>query len=320
MNLAEILFEKLPDEKNRIIAKLGPLADDSGVKIYLVGGLPRDLLLELHDTALHLDMDIVVEGDGIRFAEKAAHLFNASIITHPRFRTATLTFKSGIMIDFATARTEYYRFPAALPVVEPSSIENDLRRRDFSINSLAISINKENFAEILNPFRGTEDIKNSSIRALHDKSFIDDPTRIFRAIKFEQRLGFTLERNTGIWIKEAVSDGLINKLSGARIFKELRLQLSEKNPLGVLKRMKKLNMLDYIHPDIQIEDSAFRKAKKIFSEDPALTGKTSAWEIYFQAMTATMHPASLQELLIKLAIPKKLKKSLETRKTISNML
>lgn len=222
-----------------VLKDVGACAEDMGVSAYAVGGLIRDLFLQRET----LDADVSVEGDGVAFASQFAAVHRASLTIYRRFKTARLVLPSGVKIDVATARTERYEHPAALPVVKPGSIEDDLFRRDFSINTLAACLNPDHFGDLLDSFGAMRDIEAGLIRVLHDRSFIDDPTRIFRALRFEQRFGFTLEEKTERYMEQAVSARLVERLSDHRIATELRLILKEQEPLPVIRRLEKVDVL-----------------------------------------------------------------------------
>jgi tRNA nucleotidyltransferase (CCA-adding enzyme) len=187
------------------------------VSTYLVGGIVRDALLKIPN----YDIDIVVDGDGIELGKKLAKRLDARLETHKKFMTAVLVLKNGQHIDIATSRVEYYQKPAQLPSVESGSIKQDLARRDFTINSLALSLNRKNFGEILDFFGGREDLKAKKIKVLHKMSFIEDPTRIFRAVRFEKRLGFKMDKHTEALARSAVDMDIVSRLTGVRIRDEL---------------------------------------------------------------------------------------------------
>ena len=180
--------ERLSDETLKKLEDMGNLADQLGYHAYLVGGFVRDMVLRDEN----YDIDIVIEGDGIIFAEEMSKRFGVKMRTHKEFATAKIIYPDGFKIDIASARLEYYKAPAALPVVEHSSLKLDLHRRDFTINTLAISLNKNTFGELIDFFGAQRDIKEKTIRVLHSLSFVEDPTRILRAIRFEQRFGFKI--------------------------------------------------------------------------------------------------------------------------------
>jgi len=210
--------------------------------IFVVGGTVRDILI----SAPIRDLDLVVEGDGPEVARWLAEQLGGEVRVHPRFGTSTYVFGSS-RVDVVTARSETYAAPAALPTVTPGSISDDLARRDFTINALALPLNQQN-TEILDPHGGIDDLRNRVIRILHTKSFEDDPTRIFRAIRYEQRLGFELEPDTLQRLSDAVDQGHIAALTSDRIKHELENILDDDRPEEVLKRCASLGVLEEIHP------------------------------------------------------------------------
>ncbi|MDE0144942.1 MAG: hypothetical protein OXL95_03635 [Nitrospira sp.] len=230
-----------------LLQKTGELAEQRRVRVYAVGGFVRDLLLGVPN----LDLDLVVEGDGIRFAKALAQRYRARVTTHARFGTATVTLADGQTLDVATARIESYEAPGALPTVQRSSIKEDLRRRDFTINTLAIRLNPDHFGELVDLHGGLRDLQNKTIRVLHSLSFIDDPTRLFRAIRFEQRLNFQLDQDTVVLMKEAVSMKICHRLLANRLSTELHRVLSERRPTKTLARLADFNLLQFIHPRLK---------------------------------------------------------------------
>jgi tRNA nucleotidyltransferase (CCA-adding enzyme) len=182
--------------------------------------------------------------------------------SHKEFSTAKVLFPDGFKIDIATARLEYYRAPAALPTVEHGSLKLDLHRRDFTINTLAISLNKKSFGELVDFFGAQRDIKEKTIRVLHSLSFVEDPTRVFRAIRFEKRFGFKIGKQTLSLIKNAVKLNFLSRIRGKRIWSELALILKEEAPEAILARLEELDLLRFVSPDI-----VFNKEKeKLFGQ------------------------------------------------------
>ncbi len=242
-NLSSAMRAKFSLEIFNLFKLLGEVAESLGFTSYLVGGSVRDLLRG----EANLDIDIVVEGEGITFAQELGKKLKAKVKSHQRFGTAVVV-TDFLKFDVATARTEYYESPAALPRVEISSIKKDLYRRDFTINTLAIRLNPEKFGQLLDFFGGQRDIKEKTIRILHNLSFIEDPTRAFRAIRFSERFGFKLSKHTKNLIKTAVRINLFDKLSGSRLYDELNLLFLETEPIKAVKRLSELNLLKFIHP------------------------------------------------------------------------
>jgi tRNA nucleotidyltransferase (CCA-adding enzyme) len=238
-------LERLPKEILDLIYLARDIAYSSNVPIYLIGGFVRDLLLGVKN----LDLDIVVEGDGIKFAEDFASRLKAKLVRHRRFGTATLLMnRPHLKIDIASSRKEFYPQPAHLPLVSSGTLKDDLSRRDFTINAMAISIGYDNFGRLLDFFGGKADLENKKIRILHNLSFIDDPTRILRAIRFEKRYNFRIEPETLKLIKKAVKNRMLEKVEPQRIRDELILMLKEKQPIKEIKRLQNLAGFNFISP------------------------------------------------------------------------
>ena len=238
------LLGTLPGRIQALLHEAGAVADAAGTRVYVVGGFVRDLLLQ-HE---NLDVDLVVEGDGIAFAEQFGTRVGGKVTGHRKFGTALLRLPDGFPVDVATARTEYYEAPAALPTVEHGSIKMDLYRRDFTVNALAVCLNSGRYGDLLDFFGGQQDLRDRTLRLIHNLSFVEDPTRILRAARFESRFGLHLSRHAEQLITNAVRMGLLDKLAGGRIFTELTLVLQESDPWPILRRLAELGVLAAIHP------------------------------------------------------------------------
>lgn len=245
-NVKKLMEERLEEDTMKRLEDIGRLADSLGYHAFLVGGFVRDLLLRIEN----YDIDIVVEGDGIKFGEEMAKELGVKVRPHKEFGTAKATYPDGFKIDIATARLEYYKAPAALPIVEHSSLKLDLHRRDFTINTLAISLNRNTFGQLIDFFGAQRDIKENTIRVLHSLSFVEDPTRVFRAIRFERRFGFQIGKHTMNLIKNAVEMGFLSRLRGKRLWAELSLILLEENPERILRRLQDLDLLRFVYPSL----------------------------------------------------------------------
>ena len=296
-NLARLIDAQLPKFVRRLLRQLGEVADRLGVNLYLVGGFVRDLLLRQEN----LDIDVVVEGDGIAFAEAFAETTTCRIRSHAKFSTAVIVLPDGFKIDVASARIEYYESPAALPQVEHSSIRHDLYRRDFTINTLTISLNKKNYGELLDFFGGQRDLKEKQVRVLHNLSLIEDPTRLFRAVRFEQRLGFRIGRQTERLMRSAVRMKLVKKVGGARIRSELRQILDEPQVISALRRLEQFDLLKFIDPHLHFDRSvaqmivAAEKASSWF--DLLYTGeKYQRWLLYLFCLLNSLSEKGLQRV------------------------
>lgn len=220
--------------------------------VYLVGGAVRDILLDRPG----FDVDIAVEGDGIAFARALAEALVGEALEHGKFGTAVVSYDDG-RVDVATARTEHYEAPAVLPVVEHASLEEDLVRRDFTVNAMAMSLKGEDFGHLVDPFNGRADLAAGLIRVLHDRSFVDDPTRIFRAVRYEQRFGFRMENHTEALARESIATGHVGDLTGPRIRDELQLILGEGTGAAIL-RLGDLGLDRAVHPGLKADDEAGR--------------------------------------------------------------
>jgi tRNA nucleotidyltransferase (CCA-adding enzyme) len=291
-NVVKLLKERLSKRLFNMLRTIGEVADELGYGAYVVGGFVRDLILYRVDE----DIDIVIEGDGIAFAKKYAKLEGARIHTHEKFGTAVIIFADGYKIDVASARLEYYKFPAALPIVEMSSIKLDLFRRDFTINTLAIQLNTEKFGMLIDFFSAQKDIKEKIIRVLHNLSFVEDPTRVFRAIRFEQRYGFSIGKLTNRLIENAVNMNFFQGLSGRRVLTELKQILEEENPVPAIVRLNDFDLLKFIHPSIQFDKqmiSILNSVKQVLAWHDLLFLDESymKWVVYFLVL---IHSCDLQ--------------------------
>ncbi len=304
-NIKSLMRSRLPEHVFNILKMAGELGQKLGYNVYAVGGFVRDILL----SRPNLDIDIVVEGNGIKFAARFAKELGGRIRAHKKFQTAVVILPDGQKIDVATARLEYYEHPAALPTVELSSIKLDLFRRDFTINALAIELNPENFGKLVDFFGGQKDIKEKKIRVIHSLSFIEDPTRILRALRFEQRYNFTLGVQTERLIKNALKLDMLNKLSGSRIFHELKLILEEEDPIPCLKRMESFDILYKIHPVLKLNNKKIRileEIKKVLDWYSLLYTSPSPtrWVVFFLGLTYEANTVELSSVANRLNLSK----------------
>ncbi|WP_300672125.1 CBS domain-containing protein [Desulfoluna sp.] len=285
--LLSLMRERLSREVLDLLKEIGTVAHAMGFGVYVVGGFVRDLLLRRKND----DIDIVIEGDGITFAKAFAERMGARINTYTKFGTSVIIFPNGFKVDVATSRMEYYPSPAALPEVETSSIKLDLYRRDFTINTLAIRLDPEGFGTLTDFFNGQRDIKEKRIRILHNLSFVEDPTRVFRAIKFEQRFGFTIGKVTHEMIKNAIHLDVFRELGGLRVFNEFKQILEEENPIPAILRIFDLGLMEIIHPGISRHNDLIAQldeAKKVLAwHDLMYTDEPiERWVIYFLTLLA----------------------------------
>ena len=309
--ITKLMEERLPPRVQSILREFGRVGDELNCPVYAVGGFVRDLLLRNHN----LDVDIVVEGDGIRFAEYFAKEHPCKIRINRRFGTAALRLAGNLKVDIATARLEYYDSPAALPTVELSSVKRDLYRRDFTINTLAIKLNMEQFGELIDFFGAQRDIKEKVLRVLHNLSFVEDPTRVFRAIRFEQRFDFQLGRQTQNLIKNAVEMRFLDRLSGRRIFTELVLILNEEDPIPILRRMRDLDLLKSIHIRIPWEketENLLETIKNVISwyDLLFLEGECERWQVYFYGLMDSLAEGEVLDVCQRLSLSEKNRKKI----------
>ncbi len=240
----------LPSENQTLLSDIAAQAAELDMPCYLVGGSVRDLLLGKPVN----DLDVIVEGDAIKLGESLVKKHGGKLTPHIKFRTAIWHLPSLFILhpsslDLITARKETYLMPGALPTVTPSTIEDDLRRRDFTINAMAIRLDGDHFGGTLDPLNGQKDLEKGIIRVLHPRSFVDDPTRIFRAIRYEQRYAFDIDPST-INLINSESLDVLGNLSGERIRHEVDLIFEEEQSAKMIQRANDLNIFARIHPDL----------------------------------------------------------------------
>ena len=297
------LLNKLPSQLQDIIFLSRELAKKEKVGVYLVGGFIRDLLLGKEN----FDLDMVIEKNGIGFATKLSKILNAHLVKHRAFGTATVTKKDGLKIDIATCRKEFYPNPTELPIVRQGSIEDDLFRRDFTINAMACHIDFGKFGQFVDMFGGLRDLKDGRIRFLHERSFVDDPTRIIRAVRFEQRLDFCIDTKTLSFIKQAKKMKLLEKVQKHRIRDELILVFKERKPYSMLKRLKQIYNLSFINKNINLSKNLKRvfcdidKACMWFVNNFPQRRSLDIWLMYIAAFLYDLSPRVLFRLLNKYA-------------------
>lgn len=261
-NLAERLEAVLPEARIQFLKAIAEQAHNQHSPIYIVGGFVRDLILDLPS----MDFDLVVEGDAIQLARAMEKKYGGRVASHSRFGTAkwqigeirsqlARQFADGNEInaddlpetlDFISARTEFYNYPTALPTVERGSIKLDLHRRDFTINTLALRLDGRHYGDLYDYWGGLNDLQKGLVRVLHSLSFVDDPTRMLRAVRFEQRFGFKIEARTRQLMDEA--HDLIKQVSGDRLRHEFDLLMAEAQPANGFARLDSIGLLKAIHP------------------------------------------------------------------------
>ncbi|MBQ6669154.1 MAG: CBS domain-containing protein [Deltaproteobacteria bacterium] len=302
--LARQLRSQLSADRMELLEAIGSVGDEMGVNVLVVGGFVRDLLLRQEN----FDIDIVVDGDGIAFAERfREHHPECRVRAHAKFHTAVLIFPDDSKVDVASARWEYYLSPGALPQVEYASIKNDLYRRDFTINTLAISLNRRDFGELLDFFGGQRDLRDKVIRVLHNLSFVEDPTRIFRAIRLEQRLGFRIGQNSEALLKSAVRAGFIDKVAGIRLLNELIIIFRQGEVVQTLRRMAALDVLRFLHPALTLTQTVIDLFDEVFKvlnwyELLFLQEPFQRWVVLLLCLTSGLDDKSVGELCERLNV------------------
>ncbi|MGE4518854.1 MAG: CBS domain-containing protein [Desulfobacteraceae bacterium] len=308
-NISSILKERLPSKIVSLLRHIGRTADNSNINAYVVGGFVRDVLLYIRKN--EFDIDIVVEGNGIDFARDLASSLNARVSPHEKFKTAVVSLEDGLKIDVATARTEFYSSPGALPEVEMSSLKLDLYRRDFTINTLAVQLNTQKYGTLIDYFFAQKDLKDKVIRIIHNLSFVEDPTRIFRAVRFEQRFNFKIGKFTEKLIKNAIDMEFFKRLSGPRVFTELKYILMEENPLPAIERIANFNLFPAIHSELEFTDrnrEIIESANKVINwfslNEPAI--RTDRWMVYFLGLIHNLNHETKNSICTDFRLPPRL--------------
>lgn len=291
--MEKIKFGKLPRDVQDVLREITAEADRRKVSVWLVGGMVRDLLLGQPS----LDVDIVVEGDGMGFAAALARGLGARALIHRRFGTAAIELASGLRIDVVTARREMYARPGSLPDVIFGQLSDDLFRRDFTINAIAASLNSADLGEIRDDFEGAPDIAKGLVRIMHYRSFVDDPTRILRAIRYEKRFNFRLEVRTLSALKTACHEDAFMTITPVRYFNEFQRILQERDPLPAMRRLRSLDALRYFsftQAEERLLDKIVRSQATTFSSDVC---PCEAWIPRMAGLLSFLDPKRAENLL-----------------------
>lgn len=307
-SLARIIRERLPAPTRDILLLAGELGTALNMPVYAVGGFVRDLVMQ-HPNQ---DIDIVAEGNGIALAQALADRLHGRVRTHPKFLTSVVIYPDAEgreqRLDVATARLEYYESPAALPTVELSSIKMDLYRRDFTINALAVRLDGQHFGQMVDFFGGRRDLKEKVIRVLHTLSFVEDPTRCLRAVRFEQRYGFHIGPGSEKLIKNALKLKLMDRLSGFRLFHELQHICNEENPAACFARLDQIGLLEAVSPTLALtpgRKSLLRRIGKMLAWYRLLyfEEKAQPWLAYFLGLNQNLNYADTAANYQRLGLP-----------------
>ena len=299
MNLARKIEQYLPRQLLELVQDINGQAAKRGQRVYLVGGVIRDLLLGYPN----FDLDLVVEGDAVKLAQQVAATSQAKLLAHHRFGTAKLRYEN-FTLDLATARKETYAKPGALPAVTPGAIKDDLIRRDFSINAMAVSLASNDYGELTDPHRGKSDLEHRLIRILHPGSFSDDATRILRGVCYEQRFGFEFEVQTARLLKRDIT--MLDTISGDRIRHELENIFEENRPELVIKRLDELGVLQRISPLLKGDSWIAEK----FDRARHLKKPAQLPSLYFCLLIYSFSERDIERFLARLNIPAKLSRAM----------
>jgi tRNA nucleotidyltransferase (CCA-adding enzyme) len=315
-SLKSLVRERLDKEVCKLLEQIAQFGEREGKSIYAVGGFVRDLLLNIPNQ----DIDIVVEGEGIPFAVRLAEEFDGRVKSHEDFGTSVVIFPDGSRIDVATARMEYYKYPGALPTIERSSVKSDLFRRDFTVNSMAVKLTGANAFCLTDFFNGERDLIKKEINVLHSLSFIEDPCRLFRAIRFEQRFGFAMSKQAEAFMRSTIKKRLVDSLSGMRLFNEIRLLLKEKRPTDCIRRMQEFDLLHFVSPEIlkNTNDLAtLDKLESVFSWGGMvnLPREPEAWKVYLLGLLYSLDEKAFLLVVDRLQLTTRMKSSLGQDRT-----
>ncbi|SOC40654.1 CBS domain-containing protein [Salinicoccus kekensis] len=312
-NLKEEMEKQLPESTNSLLTDISRTAERADMRVYLIGGIVRDLFLERPND----DIDIVVEGNGIDFAEHLRTDYGGSVKMHETFGTASWIHPSGLYIDVTSARLEYYERPASLPDVELSTLSEDLYRRDFTINSMALCLNPEVFGDLVDPFNGQADLRSKTIKVLHNLSFIDDPTRILRAVRFETRFDFLMDKQTESLALNSMAR--MRDLSAHRIVEEMKRLFKDEDPPGTIKRLFKLTFWQQFGVDDGSAEQSYIHAgqlKMFYEIHKPPAGQKARWFNYFAIPFFT---SKKMYLMSQFSLTKRNNKFLQDIRNLSDM-
>ncbi|MBC8287819.1 MAG: CBS domain-containing protein [Nitrospinae bacterium] len=310
-SMKSLIKERLDKDVFRHLDSIAQIGDRLSVSVYAVGGFVRDLLLNIPNQ----DIDIVVEGEGIPFAVCLAEEFGGRVTSHEKFGTSVVIFSDGYRIDVATARMEYYKHPGALPTVEKSSIKSDLFRRDFTVNSMAVKLTGANAFCLIDFFNGERDLRSREIHVLHSLSFIEDPCRLFRAIRFEQRFGFAMGKQAEAFMRSTIKKRLVDSLSGTRLFNEIKLLLNEKCPMDCVRRMQEFDLFQFVSPEMLKAPQDLEVLERLesvlsWAERVIVTEKPEVWYVYFLGLFYSLDEEAFLKAADRLHLPSRMKNSL----------
>ncbi|MBM32485.1 MAG: hypothetical protein CL764_06500 [Chloroflexi bacterium] len=308
MNITNLLIKYLPKYQVNVLLKSGSVAQKLNMTLYLVGGAVRDILIGNSPK----ELDLVIDGDLDKFINQLEKELNVKIHKTSKFMTMTTTIED-IKFDIARARDESYYPKGSLPSVSKSNIKNDIKRRDFTVNSICVDLSVDSFGKIYDQQNGLKDLKEKKIRIIHNESFLDDPTRIFRAIRFSKRLNFSIDETTENLLNKSAEK--INELSGSRIINEFKKISFEKNPYEIFKELNDKNILSIISPHLSLNYKK-EKVKQIYNlvkfQDPL--------EFWFNILTKNVSKESLENITSRLGLSKNVNTQLLSKYHLTNLL
>ncbi len=300
--LVQRLLGRLPRRRQDLIKSVRIVAEQRGVAVYLVGGPVRDLMLGRASA----DLDVTVAGDGVAHAKALAAHLGAQVTIHAQFGTATLILRDGLRLDVATARRETYRRPAALPQVFPGTIHDDLFRRDFTVNAMAVRVAPRP-GELLDPFGGRKDLIRGLLRVLHEESYRDDPTRIFRGARYAARYRLRFSPRDCRLIRDVLGEDVLRRLSRERLLRELRLVLDEPTPEAALKILQNRGVLKALDPALTVDDTAVAQMRRVrhawqrFNRVET-SSQARRWRIYLLVLLLCVPPAARRRVAERLGV------------------
>ena len=305
--VTDTIETRLPARYVKMMKKLGERAAELDMKAYVVGGFVRDIFIppparKDASSVSSLDMDIVIEGDALLFI-KSWEECGCHTVIHDRFRTGTIIFEDDIKIDVATARREFYEYPVASPTISQDSLKHDLYRRDFTVNAMALAVNPDEWGNLMDYFGGRTDTENRLLRAIHNLSFVEDPSRALRGVRLEKRLGFKMESNTLRLLQNCVQSGLLTRLPPYRLRTEIEILFNERGVPDIVKRLAELCVIDAVFPGVRLGSRSVkgirrlsifkRMSSKIGSEKPIAPDLRDCWWIAFLVSMLADTPQSI---------------------------
>jgi tRNA nucleotidyltransferase (CCA-adding enzyme) len=311
-NLADLMRERFAPGIRRVLRQIGRLGERLGVNVFLVGGSVRDLLLNAPD----VDLDIVVTGDGIVFARKFVAKYGGRVVCYRRFATALMALPDGLKIDVVSARSERYKGPGILPSIEAGALLHDLYRRDFTINSMAIQLSGRHYGRLVDPYGGRRDLRRKTVKVMHNLSFVEDPTRMIRAVRFEGRYGFRMDQRTLHLLTNAARAHMLDIISGQRLREEILMLLREKRPLPAIRRLDRLEILRSLSPKLKVTAELSHLLERIYRrlqqlKKPPLEIFLDSWIVYLMGLFSALTFQEAERLAIRLSLHRKARQCLQ---------